>query len=389
MSACPGGAPNRRRQGPGRPPAPAVQRRPALPHGRHAWQAVLPGKCIAAAVALLLAEAPAAAQSFGDFQLARPSGGDGGVSEQAPSPGFSLAFTLRGNDAGGRDRITRFQTEALTNTEVAFTWSFSTEDQSAFWDPAGFSVSGSDTRITDDSLRDQSGSGVFIVDAGELFGWWVGSRDGAFGPGFLTVNASFSEIIGPVLFDFGDIVQVSPGSGEVNIVGEARTDIALSRPGESSGIEAIGAEASVRIWKEDPRPGLALTAGFDETFAVGIAGASPGSNAGVIGAVVQDKINVSSVVIRSSILDGVDLGATGTGASIAAAGAHAVFAVQNAGTVPGGGVVVASITQSAHSAGNVGNEGRVHLGAGVPVAASVAVSALGAGVGTGLSALPR
>lgn len=89
---------------------------------------------------------PASAQSFGDFTLTT-AGGDGTVTELSPVAGYDLAFEIRGNDAGGSNLFTRFQTSALADVAVEFAWSDQTDDGPGY-DPAGYALDASDILLT-------------------------------------------------------------------------------------------------------------------------------------------------------------------------------------------------------------------------------------------------
>lgn len=119
----------------------------------------------------------ARAQSFADFILST-DGGDGAVTQRTPLAGYDLAFEIRGNDAGGMNLFTRFQTSALDDVTVEFAWSYRTNDGPSY-DPAGYTLNASDVLLTSpDGTSSQSGSGSFDATKGQVYGWYVESTDG-------------------------------------------------------------------------------------------------------------------------------------------------------------------------------------------------------------------
>jgi len=169
------------------------------------------------AAVLMAVAAPASAQDFGDFTLTT-SGGDGGVTELSPVAGYDLAFQIRGNDGGGSNVFTRFQATATADILVEFSWSYETTDlDGPSYDPAGYTIAGIDTALTDPSgANNQSGDGGFDVAAGQSYGWYVNSTDGCCGAGFLTVNLRFvgADTEPPVFADVPDDISTGTDPGE-------------------------------------------------------------------------------------------------------------------------------------------------------------------------------
>ncbi|MCC5968379.1 MAG: HYR domain-containing protein [Pararhodobacter sp.] len=164
---------------------------------------------------LLAFAAPSSAQDFSDFTLTT-NGGDGGVTEVSPAAGYDLAFEIRGNDAGGANVHTRFETTASADVEVEYLWSYETTDGPDF-DPAGFMFAGSDDTLTDPSgMNTQSGSSSFDVTVGQSYGWYVNSTDGCCGAGYLTVSVRFvvADTEPPVFEDVPANITTSTDAGE-------------------------------------------------------------------------------------------------------------------------------------------------------------------------------
>lgn len=120
-----------------------------------------------------------AAYSFTDVN------GGGSISGAYP------AFTITGSDNGNGADSARY-TQIFTAAEtVSFAWSYATQDCcGGYWDPAGYTLNGSEIQLSTDGVAGQGSSGTFsvAVNAGDTFGWYVDSIDSVAGPAELTVT---------------------------------------------------------------------------------------------------------------------------------------------------------------------------------------------------------
>jgi len=77
---------------------------------------------------------------------------------------------------------------------LSFDWSYTTQDDAAYYDPASYFLNGSRTDLASGGERKGSGSATVNLLASDTFGWTIASTDGFFGPGSLTVsNVSFAS----------------------------------------------------------------------------------------------------------------------------------------------------------------------------------------------------
>ena len=127
-----------------------------------------------AASAVLLAVAVSAPASADTFNLAT-NGGDGSVSV------IANGFHLFGSD-NGDGFFTTYIATALSDQTFNVNWVYHTDDEDGpFYDPAGYVKNGV-TQLTDDSGSDnQNGAFILSVLAGDIYGFYVNSQDGAFG----------------------------------------------------------------------------------------------------------------------------------------------------------------------------------------------------------------
>ena len=136
----------------------------------------------AAAVAVSMA-APAAAT----FTLNNSLGGDGFVVTNG------AAFTLYSGNDGTDNNVTSFTTTATAAATISGRWRFYTFDvDGSSFDPAGFVINGVLTQLTTNGIPRpalQFGTYSFNVNAGDNFGFFVRTTDGALGRGVFTVNA--------------------------------------------------------------------------------------------------------------------------------------------------------------------------------------------------------
>ena len=112
------------------------------------------------------------------------NGGDGSV-DTSVAPG---SITLVGSN-NGAGNFTDFTTLAVGDGLVSFSWDYSTFDDLAVFDPFGYLRNGTFTQLTDNSLRNQSGSASFSVLAGQTFGFRADTIDSMYGPGLATITS--------------------------------------------------------------------------------------------------------------------------------------------------------------------------------------------------------
>jgi hypothetical protein len=135
-----------------------------------------------AAVAALGAASPAAAV----FTLNNDLGGDGFVVSNSPT-----IFTIYGANDGTGGNVTSFGEIAAAAISGKFRYFTYDVDGSSF-DPAGYFVNGVFTQLsTNGQPRPafQIGTFSFTVTAGDSYGFYVRTTDGALGRGALTVGA--------------------------------------------------------------------------------------------------------------------------------------------------------------------------------------------------------
>jgi len=109
---------------------------------------------------------------------------DGSVdTSQAPT-----SISLTGGDNGSNDSgNTDYTTTAAAAGEVMFDWDYSTFDGPSY-DPF-FVLNGSPIQLTDDSGSPfQSGTFMFDVLAGDIFGFRIGTTDNLFGSATVTIS---------------------------------------------------------------------------------------------------------------------------------------------------------------------------------------------------------
>ena len=89
-----------------------------------------------------------------------------------------------GNDGSGTLSSTIFSIAITTTGTLSFDWSYSSNEANSFWDPFGYQLDGTVTRLTTNGAgagSNQSGSVSIAVTAGEIFGFRQTTRDNAFG----------------------------------------------------------------------------------------------------------------------------------------------------------------------------------------------------------------
>jgi len=103
------------------------------------------------------------------------------------------SFVLTGGNKGGGYGAgsTTYTTTILNPGTVSFNWDYSTADWNGFYDPAGWSLNGVFTQLSDNTTKSSSGSVTTLVTAGDIFGFFVKTMDNVVGAANLKVS-SFS-----------------------------------------------------------------------------------------------------------------------------------------------------------------------------------------------------
>ncbi len=102
------------------------------------------------------------------------------------------SITLTGGNLGGGGAGTTDYTIAImapANATVSYAWNYSTVDVGGpFFDPFNRLLAGTPTKLTDNNGADtQTGTDVFAVTAGQVFGFQIATVDNIFGPGVVTI----------------------------------------------------------------------------------------------------------------------------------------------------------------------------------------------------------
>jgi hypothetical protein len=126
------------------------------------------------------------------------NGGDGSFGlTNAP-----LSVTLFGsdNDVGSSD--TRFSITPTTGWFINFDWQYSTTDFFPFWDPAGYSINGVFTELTDGNGGSPQSGQVRnqLILPGDVFAFEQRSRDSVAGRGELTISSFSATVPEPASF---------------------------------------------------------------------------------------------------------------------------------------------------------------------------------------------
>ena len=109
--------------------------------------------------------------------------GTGSIDLSGAPLGVSLTS---GNDGSGDLSSTIFSVAITAAGTLSFDWSYSSNEGNAFWDPFGYELNGSVTRLTTNGGGpsggpNQSGSVSIAVAAGDIFGFRQTTRDNQFG----------------------------------------------------------------------------------------------------------------------------------------------------------------------------------------------------------------
>jgi hypothetical protein len=113
------------------------------------------------------------------------NGGSGSVN----TSGAPTSITLQGSN-NGSGNFTDFTTLAVGDGLVSFSWDYTTADFAPAYDPFGYLLDGTFTKLTDDSgPLSQSGSASFSVLAGQTFGFRAATVDAELGPGMATITS--------------------------------------------------------------------------------------------------------------------------------------------------------------------------------------------------------
>lgn len=169
------------------------------------------------------AAAGAAAAGVGAVASAQDFTGPYDHSNWTFNPGTGNGFfvsspttlSLTGNDdASGLPVDTLYTIAAAADGVVSFDWTYSSIDVGT-WDYGGFYLNGTFTVLADNANQ---GSGFFSTNvmAGDIFGFFVFSEDGQFGPGVLDISNFSAPVPAPAalaLLAVGGIAQLRRSRG--------------------------------------------------------------------------------------------------------------------------------------------------------------------------------
>jgi hypothetical protein len=114
------------------------------------------------------------------------SNADGFVDTTGAPASISLTGGNNGSNASG---TTNYTTTAAAAGTVTFNWNYSTTDDDVAFDPFGYLLNGSFTKVTDDGVGVvQNGTSTFNVLAGDSFGFRIFNYDNAGGRGSVTIS---------------------------------------------------------------------------------------------------------------------------------------------------------------------------------------------------------
>ncbi|MFM7165535.1 MAG: hypothetical protein ACKO3T_09830 [Planctomycetaceae bacterium] len=114
------------------------------------------------------------------------NGGDGSFNlTNAP-----LSVTLNGSNNGVGTSHTRFSITPTTGWLINFDWQYSTQDWGPAYDPAGYSVNGVFTLLTNSSGSNTQFGQVrdLLIQSGDTFAFEQRSGDSGYGPAMLTLS---------------------------------------------------------------------------------------------------------------------------------------------------------------------------------------------------------
>lgn len=142
-----------------------------------------------AAIALTLVSGSASAAFIGAYDVSNWTSSPGSGSIDVSGAPISVGFTSSDGDTNPGPFNTDFTITAAATGTVSFDWSYTTADSDSTWDPFGWLLNGSYSNITTDGLSGaQSGTGSFLVSAGDTFGFRIYSADSMFGSSSATVR---------------------------------------------------------------------------------------------------------------------------------------------------------------------------------------------------------
>ena len=111
---------------------------------------------------------------------------NGGAIDTSGAPN---TVVLTSSDNGGGNLNQDFTVTAVANGTVSFDWSYATNDgDGSIYDPFGFLYNGVFTQLTTNGVFSESGSFVFTVFAGDIFGFRANSVDSIFGAATTTIS---------------------------------------------------------------------------------------------------------------------------------------------------------------------------------------------------------
>ena len=118
---------------------------------------------------------------------------DGGLIDLSGAPESILTIS---SDANIGATSTDFTIAALSDGMVSFDWDYRTNDEGPEYDPFGWLLNGTFTQLTDSrGAGAQSGSTMFAVVVGDIFGFSAMSTDSQLGSSLTTIsNFSAPEV---------------------------------------------------------------------------------------------------------------------------------------------------------------------------------------------------
>jgi|GEM_PF-4218560 len=152
------------------------------------------------------------------------NGGDGSFdASNAPDE-----IMITGNNNLQAGITTTYEVDILCDGTISFDWFYEGEPPgfgNAFFDPSGYLLNGGQTQLTDDNGPSvQSGSASTPVVAGDVFGFYIFSIDGGFGPGIFTMIDNFKgptcipdEIIGGEIIPINTTALLLAGAQSVSM----------------------------------------------------------------------------------------------------------------------------------------------------------------------------
>lgn len=138
-------------------------------------------------MATLLTAGHAQAAFIGAYNVANWTQSVNGGSINTSGAPNTVVLTSSNNGGGNKNQD--FTITAAANGVVSFNWSYVTSDSDgSYYDPFGFLLNNTFTKLTTDGVFSQSGSFVLNVLAGDVFGFRANSFDSVFGASTTTIS---------------------------------------------------------------------------------------------------------------------------------------------------------------------------------------------------------